>query len=128
MKQHKRPVEIGSVFEVPHPFVREQYDDYPEEGNPVPQTRWKPGTRQIDPGDGRLWHEADAPGKQILTVVGVYEPQGFKPRVFYTRRWRDPDGNEFGKKGCRVLALSAFRVLTHGYRYNVELVGESPCN
>lgn len=118
------PIVIGEIFEVPHPFVREEYQDF-EDDKPLVKYRWKPGTRQVDPGDGRLWHEADAVGKQILTVVGVYQPQGFQTRVFYTRRWRDPNGTEFGTKGCRVTALSAFRQLTQGYRYNVEVKGET---
>ena len=108
------------MFEVPHPFVKEEYSDF-DDDKPIVSWRWRPGTRMVQSSTGHEYYEADAVGMQILTVVGVGEPHGFAKRVFYTRRWRDPDGTEFGNKGCRVTALSAFRRLTHGYRYSVEM-------
>ena len=122
--------EIGRVFDVPYPFVKdtriEHYDgaDGPETDE-VPT--WNPGVRMESCDVGHeyshteTWAEADAMGSQILTVVGVYRPGRFPTRVFFTRRWRDPDGRVFGKGLCRSLTVPAFTELTRGYRHPFEV-------
>ncbi len=60
---------------------------------------------------------ADAIGKQRLTVVGTYKPGTFPTRVFYVRKWVDPDGREFGKKACQTTTVNAFTALRRGYRH-----------
>jgi hypothetical protein len=121
--------EAGDVFEHAYPFVRSTYTERDEEGaTAVPC--WKPGTR-TEPGDttytfGDLScrdtkHVADAIGAQIITVVGRFKPGRFPERIFFTRKWRDPDGKEFGKGGCRIATIGKFRSLTNGYRHPYEM-------
>ena len=67
---------------------------------------------------------ADAVGTQILTVVSVHKPGKFPARVFYTRRWRDPDGVEFGKTHLRVTVMQSFRTIVRGYRHDYRMATE----
>lgn len=53
-----------------------------------------------------------------LDVVATFKPGRFPERVFYTRRWVDPDGREFGKTGRLLIATAGqFRRLLKGYRH-----------
>ena len=63
-----------------------------------------------------------APAGQKMQVVML--PGKFSSRVFYVRRWRDPDGKEFGKPRLRVTTTAAFAKLTKGYRHPYLLDGE----
>lgn len=119
---------IGEVFQVPYPFVRDVYVDHDQDSegwHAVDVPTWKPGTRFENaggPDGGNVNCLADDMGSQILTIIGIYQPPGYPTRVFFTRRWRDPDGKEFGKSGkLRILARSAFTALTQGYRHQFEL-------
>src|SRR5690348_9080752 len=93
-------VREGDVYWTPHPFVWE-VGSKPggDEGGPFTDyfLTWRPGLRGelIYPDDGE--EVADGMGHQVLTVVSIHRPGKFPPRVFYTRRWRDPQGREFGK-------------------------------
>lgn len=121
--------EIGSVFHVPYPFIRDTWvEHYDGEDGPMTDEipTWQPGVRaeSCDVGNDyshvERWAEADAMGSQIITVVGVYRPGRFPTRVFFTRRWRDPDGKVFGKTKCRITTVSAFATLIQGYRHPFE--------
>jgi len=119
-------VAIGEVIEVRYPFVRDTYThhDCDSEGSTATEMpTWRPGVRdEITDNMGGSDTFADALGAQILTVHGVYKPEGaYKPRVFFTRKWRDPDGREFGKRTLHIKGLSAFTALTRGYRHHYEL-------
>ena len=50
-------------------------------------------------------------------MVSTHKPGAFPTRVFYTRKWIDPQGKTFGKDALRVTTLGYFRTLTKGYRY-----------
>lgn len=67
---------------------------------------------------------ADGVGAQILTVVGKYRPGKFPERIFYTRRWRDPDAHEFGKGKLHTRTVGSFTALVRGYGYPFRLAGE----
>ena len=123
---------IGEVVTVSHPFVRDVYTKHEQDedgwcGIEVPT--WRPGTR-VENWHSPIWTGEDVPeptnvadgvGAQILTVVGLYKPGRFPTRVFYERRWRDPDGKEFGKAKCRMTTVPAFRTLCAGYRVPFEM-------
>lgn len=114
---------IGEVFEFPYPFVRATYEalNLDVDGMSVTEVpTWKPGVRFEDAGMGWVNAHADGCGAQIVTVVGVYQPKGFPTRVFYVRRWRNPDGKEFGKGLCRMKTIGAFRSLVRGYSHQID--------
>lgn len=106
----------GAFFEARYPFVREAVSLFDGEGM-AEVASWKPGTRAVlvPPDDAEM--VADAEGAIILTVVGVFKPGRFPTRVFFTRRWRDPDGKEFGKGSCRMATVAKFYELSRGFRH-----------
>jgi hypothetical protein len=115
---------IGQEIVVAHPFVRDTFTVNEGDGDgwtSYERPCWKPGcrTEMIPPDDCEA--VADAMGSQILTIVDIHKPGRFPERVFYTRRWRDPDGKEFGKGGLRIKTTQAFRWLARGYRYEFRL-------
>lgn len=112
----------GAEIEVAHPFVREKYHGMSEDG-PFETMTWRPGVRNefVPPDTGEM--VADGIGTQIMTVVSVHKPGKFPSRVFFTRRWRSPDGREFGKPKLCVTTTAAFRTRTNGYRHEFRVVG-----
>lgn len=81
--------EIGDVFTVPYPFVRETFTNPNHgegwDGAGVPT--WVPGTRNdvvyVHGYEEESECRADGLGAQILTVRGVYTVPGYRTRVFY---------------------------------------------
>lgn len=113
----------GYVFEVAYPFVHDSYSEWDEDGCSTSPC-WKPGVTMKEVWDDQVAY-ADGMGKQIITIVGVYRPGKFPTRVFYTRKWVDPNGHTFGKNRCRSTTLCAFRSLVREYRHEFVL-DESP--
>lgn len=107
---------------VKYPFVREEVELIDEDG-PYKTTTWRPGVsfESNDPYEPSCY--ANGEGLMILTVIGTYKPPGYPERTFYTRAWRDPDGNVFGKKGLRVTTTSNFKNILSGYRYSYVIDG-----
>lgn len=112
----RQPLTPGVIYEVDYPFVQAMYNGLDEDG-PYERMSWKPGVefKMTCPDDGEMF--CDGIGKQILTVVSTHKPGKYPERVFYTRRWLDPAGHEFGKTKLRMTTTSAFRWLTKGYRH-----------
>lgn len=123
------PLFAGIFFEVPHPFCWEEASrpgDDPEGPATIYFMSWRPGTRDgppEPPDGGGMIPVADGMGLQILTVVSVHKPGRYPARVFYTRKWRDPAGHEFGKPALRMKTVSAFTRLRRGWRHEYELSG-----
>jgi hypothetical protein len=120
-------IEIGKTYEVAYPFVLEEVDLPPDdpEGGMRSVKSWRPGVGFIhsDPNcDADSY--ADAFGQMLLTVVDVHKPGKYPARVFYTRKWRDPKGREFGKAGLRITTTPAFKRLLAGYRHEIDLIDE----
>ena len=88
---------------------------------------WRPGcTREEDdigePAYQSWAYVADGIGSMVLDVVAIFKPGRFPERVFYTRRWIDPDGREFGQTGkLRIATTGQFRRLLKGYRHQFEV-------
>ena len=88
---------------------------------------WRPGcTAEEDERDEHGYPSnvvvADGTGSMVLEVVATFKPGRFPERVFYTRRWVDPDGREFGKPNkLRVTTAAHFRRLLKGYRHDFEV-------
>lgn len=112
---------IGAIIEVAHPFVRDKYQDYDEDG-PFERMTWRPGTRAEPVYPDGAEEVADAIGTQIITIVGLYKPKGFPTRIFFTRRWRDPNGYEFGNTKCQIKTSQAFRRRCSGFGYPFRVI------
>ena len=124
----------GQVFTFQYPFVRSTFTEFDEEGSSE-HPCWKPGVRhEMVPPEGGDLTIADARGHQQVTVVGTFKPGKFPERVFYTRKWIDPDGRIFGKNALRITTIQGFRSLRRGFRHDFEfqcgkcgdLVGSTP--
>lgn len=109
-------MEPGTEFKMPYPFVMASGYTIGEEG-PVNFPSWKPGIIEEETREGGseiLYHGV---GAVVLTVVDTFKPKGWPTRVFYTRKWIDPQGRAFGKDKLRVTTLGYFNQLCQGYRY-----------
>ena len=115
----------GESVEVPHPFIRGTYCVRDEEGCEE-CIGWRPGVRNADvyPDDSEM--VADGMGVQILTVVAKFRPGKFPERIFYTRKWRDPDGTVFGKSNLHTRTTGAFTRLVSGYRHAYRVERKEP--
>jgi hypothetical protein len=116
----------GAVFNVSFPFVRDTWmaHDFDEDGAGSREVQtWKPGTRFEARGREGEYTEcfADGMGVMVLTVVSVHKPGKYRPRVFYVRRWIDPDGKEFGVRKLRMSGIAAFKTICNGYRFPFEM-------
>ena len=131
--QAKKPAyEPGQVVEVKgYPFVRcvKTLHDFDETWS---REGWRPGCEKDIEDGGNVAYAADGLGAMLLEVVQVVKlPNGFAPRVFYVRKWRDPDGKVFGKRRCRVTTTSAFSSswLRGGFARWISCLNQSkPCS
>jgi hypothetical protein len=113
-------VRTGLVFRAPYPFIRAKYEGM-DAGEFFERETWRPGTEFR--GDTECI--AEGTGEIVLTVVSVHKPGRYPTRVFFTRKWRDPDGLEFGKPTCRCVTLEKFRRLARGYKFEFVVVTRS---
>lgn len=112
-------IEENKTYPVEYPFCRDKVTLCDEEGSAQVDT-WRPGTRQ-HATEFSYWTEADAMGEMILTVVSIHRPGDYPTRVFFTRRWKDPDGKIFGKQKLQVKSKAAFKRMLRGYRHEYTL-------
>jgi hypothetical protein len=105
-------IKSGAQFEVLYPFVREEVTLNDEEGRTITES-WRPGIQHDLEGD----LVADAIGRMDLTIISIHRPGSFPTRVFFTRKWTDPDGKTFGKNKLHITSMSAFKKLLNGYRH-----------
>ena len=121
-------IEAGQTHTVDnYPFVRYVASLIGDDG--YYQTEgWRPGCIiEEDENAGSYFPEthyiADGVGSMVLDVVATFKPGRFPERVFYTRRWVDPDGREFGQTGkLRIATTGQFRRLLKGYRHDFEVI------
>lgn len=112
----------GQKFEVTYPFIYEHDPaGYEPCGAPTDEGRWRPGIVWQDEGPEDRTAIAHGVGKQLLTVVGLFKPDKFQHRVFYTQVWVDPDGRTFGKNACHVMVLAKFRRRIRGFGIPYDL-------
>jgi hypothetical protein len=115
----------GRIITVDFPFVLSTYrEPYwgPDDVNPEPVKCWKPGIEWEPAGPGDCVAVARGMGKMVLTEVSRHKPSKYPERVFYTRRWIDPDGKVFGKPKLRITTASAFARMCNGYRQPFQVV------
>lgn len=107
--------EPTGTISVPWPFYRAKLDDQFE-------SWWIPGHEVGYDQHGNERRCADGMGEMTLTVVHVCDlPKPYRPRVFFTRQFRAPDGRLFGKRGLCVAGIAAFTRMAAGYAYPVEI-------
>lgn len=111
-----------------YPFVRYVATLLDEDdGRPYQTEGWRPGCDfETDEDALPYFHVKDyfahGTGSMVLDVVATFKPGRFPERVFYTRRWVDPDGREFGKTGkLQIATAGQFRRLLKGYRHPFEV-------
>ena len=115
-------MEPGTEIKVPYPFVLTSHmevdlDDEGGHGRGWSEPSWKPGVERIPvypDSDEAVFH---GEGFMVLTVVDTFKPKGWPTRVFYTRKWIDPQGRTFGKNALRTTTLGHFKTLARGYRH-----------
>jgi hypothetical protein len=112
----------GAVFEFPYPFVRDKYSEQNEEGTSESPT-WLPGTRFENASNGNTLTLADGVGSQTVTIVATFKPGRYPERIFFTRKWTDPDGKSFGKSLLKTKTRAAFSTLVRGYRHDFDVAG-----
>lgn len=105
---------------VEYPFIKEDVSLIGEDG-PYEAKSWVPGVRfeNISPED--VDAVADGVGHMMLTVVGVFKPGRYPTRVFFTRKFSDPDGNVFGKSKLHICTLEKFRRISKKYQHDYSL-------
>lgn len=112
---------VGDTIKIPYPFCLEEVELSGDDGEgnwgSYKTKSWIPKTRSVLVYPDDAEEVADGIGEQILTIVGIYQPTGFPTRVFFTRKWKDPDGKEFGKNKCHIKTKASFTKLTKGFAY-----------
>ena len=105
-------------YRCPYPFTRGTVTKYAgsgEESFSYKEPSWIPGVEFI--GNEAV---CDGAGEMVCDVISIHKPGKYPERIFYVRRWKDPDGKEFGKNKLRITTMGAFKSMIRGYRYPVE--------
>lgn len=122
-------IQAGDVFEVDYPFSRSSYIDWSDEDSkPVPC--WRPGywtelEETFCPYSGSerdgVSYCCNGWGKMIFEVVSTHKPGKYPERIFYLRRWRDPNGKEFGKNKLFTVSKGGFTKRLKGLSFEFEV-------
>ncbi len=120
-------METGQTIKIPYPFCHATYRKYDSyDGTGVETDTWRPGVDFVDSCFGPEGPEsqdaiADALGFMLVTIIDIHKPGTYPERVFYVRKWENPDGKVFGKTGLRITTTQAFLRLLKGYRHEFEI-------
>ena len=112
---------IGQIIKVEFPFyvgkhVKHDFDGIYED------EVWIPGCKDslLPPDDFELI--AEGMGKMILEIVDIHKPGKYPERVFYTRRWVDPEGNEFGARKLHITTTPTFKRRAASYYHPYRII------
>lgn len=110
------------IYRATYPFVRSVYNTIDWDGEASIPT-WRPGvmTEHCGPDGAMTINYAHGVGEVVYTVVSRHKPGRYPERVFYTRKWIDPDGKEFGNPKLRVTTNQAFADRIRGYVHEYEI-------
>lgn len=104
------PFEEGQEFKVKAPFKWETVGLFDGEGA-YSVMSWVPGFASGNNGYTD-WMSCNGHGYVVYTIISYHKlPAPYPARVFYTRRFIDPDGKEFGKTKLRIMSVGHFRRL-----------------
>jgi len=115
-------VKPESKFTVEYPFYLGIHHDYDINIGPTENETWVPGCRSQDvyPDDSEF--VADGVGSMILTVVSTHKPSKYPERVFYTRKWISPDGDEFGSSKLHIITMQTFKRRAARYYHDYRTI------
>lgn len=99
---------------VAYPFVKFERLVCDEDGMRDVMT-WRPGIQYEWVDAENTEAVAHGMGLMVLDVVSRHKPGRYPERVFYTRKWIDPDGKDFGKPGCKIATAEKFNRISRGY-------------
>ena len=121
-------IEIGKTYSTTYPFVYEENEGMCmlifKTDIAAEKKIWRPGTESEEDEFNGRYLSAQGIGEMFLTVVDVHKPKKFQRRVFYTRQFKDPDGNVFGRRGLMVSTIATFRRRIRGYAKEYWLNGQ----
>ena len=123
----KPKIEVGKTYSVRYPFVLEDVELPPDDPDATQMSNvksWRPGVEWDQVDEYCAYACADAFGEMLLTVIDVHKPGRFPTRVFYTRKWKDPNGKVFGKCGLRITTVDRFRRISSCYKHEIWVDGE----
>ena len=116
-------IDEGDVFTVKFPFYRNIYSYHDNEGI-IEEECWTPGTTWIGTPPDDTTCIANGHGYVKYTVVSIFKPGKYPTRVFFTRKFIDPDGKVFGKNKLYITTVSAFRNRIKGYQHEYEMAND----
>jgi len=118
---------------IKYPFIMEEVEAIWEvvwevAGTEIPKIeQWKPGityTQESPYQDGEAYCEGE--GFMVITEISRHKlPRPYPTRVFFTRKWIDPDGKKFGSNKLNIISLGTFNKIIKGY-YGPEYILDSP--
>lgn len=117
-----KPQEKEGEIHFSYPFILEEVSLFDGESERI-EKRYRPGVRTVllPPDGGSTEDYADGVGLQIVTVISTHKPGKFPERVFYTRQWKDPAGNVFGKTKLFTKTRGHFNRLIRGYAFEYKV-------
>lgn len=113
----------GDVFVVKYPFVRCDVELWDGELSYTKKS-WRPGCEFDYDYSGGSSAYADGVGEMHLTVVSTHKPGKYPERIFYTRKFKDPDGAFFGKTKLHIATVEKFRRISASYREEYALAND----
>lgn len=114
-------IERGQVFSVSYPFCLDVHAGIADEFHP-PFGKWRPGIDYVPYGPDDVEAVAHGMGVMLMTVVDVFHPKPFPPRVFFTRKYQDPDGKVFGKNKLHIWTREKFLRISRGFHVEFKIV------
>jgi len=105
----------GQHIRVKFPFYTGTHEWYAVTGEYYSDYVWIPGCKSEPTASGDHELVAEGIGEMILKVVDIHKPGRYLERVFYTRRWVDPDGNEFNAGKLHITTIGTFKRRAAGY-------------
>ena len=116
-------IEIDKVYEVPYPFKLESVTLCDEDGVRTFEDE-VPGVHFYQTDIDENMAVAENMGLMLLTVVSIHKPSKYPERVFYTRKWKKPNGDIFGKNGLKITTKSNFTRMLKGYRHPFSMMSD----
>ena len=114
-------LEVKAEYRVKFPFVMKDATKFGFNGEVEAEECWVPGCNNeyVYPDD--IGMIADAEGEMVLTVIDIHKPGRFPARVFYTRKFINPDGDEFGKNKLHMTTVPTFKRRASGYYFEYSV-------
>jgi hypothetical protein len=114
-------INVGDVFRVTYPFVLKEISLWDDEGLNKFKS-WVPGIdyELVYPDESKPI--AHGEGYMILEVISTHKPGKYPERVFFTRKYSDPDGKIFGKGNLHICSLQKFKRIASSYQFEYEIM------